>query len=177
MLLAYQQFIQNPDIQSIKNSKNKLFDLAIVDGIVNDFSLPLVEYLNIPFILYDPGPGINWNLALKDVAMDYASIPPMFGDYTNPMTLIQRMTNLMLNEAFLIVRRHYLLRSLDNVIRNDFPNARSISEIEKKAELVFANVDPVTSWLRAYPPSFIPVRALHVRAAQSIPEVCLSIDS
>lgn len=172
MLVAYDTFIQNKDIQNIKMSKDS-FDLAIVDGIVNDFTLPLVDHLGIPFIFFDPGPGTIWNLAMKGVSLDYASIPPILGDHGNPMTFFQRMTNMVVNEALLVIRHYYLLSTFDKLVSKDFPNARPISVIERDAELILANIHPITSWLRSYPPSFIPVGAMHVRPPQPMPEVCL----
>ena len=38
-------------------------DLVIVDAIFNDFTLPIIDHLKVPFIFYSPGSGPLWTLA------------------------------------------------------------------------------------------------------------------
>lgn len=169
MTTAYVRFMANKRIQEIKQTKN--YDIVIVDAIVHDFCLPLVDHMGIPFIFFDPGPGTAWNLEAKDVSRNYASIPPLFGSFSSHMTFFERIKNLILNEVFLQMRKSYLLPVLDKVAKKDFPEARPISEIERNAELCFANIHAASSWQRSLPPTFIPVGAMHVRPANPLPEV------
>ncbi len=53
---AYDKFMTNKEVQEIQ--RNKIYDIVIVDGICNDFVLPLVDHLGIPFIFFDPGTNI-----------------------------------------------------------------------------------------------------------------------
>ncbi len=110
-------------------------------------------------------------MVAKDVDREYASIPPYFGGYKSQMTFFQRMTNLLLTEASLVYRRYFLLATVDKMAQQHFPNARPIAEIERDAELTFANIHPTTSWLRSLPATFIPVGAMHVRPAKPLPQV------
>jgi glucuronosyltransferase len=134
-----------------------------VDAIVNEFSLPLVDHLGILFIFFDPGPGMFWSLAAKGVSHDYASIPPLLGSYSSQMTFYERMTNFPVTDGFLVLQKFYLLAALDQLAKKDFPAARPISEMERNAELNFANIHPASSWTRLLPPTLIPVPAMHVR--------------
>ncbi len=169
MSVAYGRFMENEDIQEIKRNKN--FDMVIVDAIVNDFTFPLVDHLGIPFIFFDPGPGTTWNLAAKDVERQYASIPSYFGTHGSNMTFFQRLSNFVMTEVFLVVRKYYLLGTFDALAKKDFPNARPIAEIERDAQLIFANIHSTTSYMRPLPPTFIPVGAMHVRPAKPLPQV------
>ncbi|XP_059353346.1 UDP-glucosyltransferase 2-like [Daphnia carinata] len=168
MTPAYGSFMANKEIQEIK--RNKDYDIVIMDAIVNDFAFPLIDHLGKPFIFFDPGPGTSWNWAAKGASHEYASIPPLFGTFSSPMTFAQRMTNAVLTEALLIVRKFYLLSTLDNLAKKDFPLARPIAEIEKRSELCFINLHPASSWPRSLPPTYVPVPAMHVRPIEPLPE-------
>ena len=166
---AYGRFMANEDIQAIK--RNKDYDIAIVDEIVNDFTFPLVDHLGIPFIFFDPGPGTVWSMAAKDVDRQYASIPPLFGAADSQMTFFQRMANLLMTETTLAIRRYFLISAFDKLAEKDFPNARPCAEIERDAQLTFVNIHPTTSYMRPLPATFIPVGAMHVRPANPLPQV------
>lgn len=176
MTTAYKRFVANKEIQEIIQKKN--YDIAIVDAIINDFCFPLVDHLGIPLILFDPGPGTIWNLAAKGVTQDYARIPPLIGTFSSQMTFFERVQNVVLNEGFLLFRKWYLLPVLDQLAKLDFPTARPITEIERNAEICFANIHPASSWTRSLPPTFIPVGAMHVRPAKPLPQVsyCHSLE-
>lgn len=60
---------------------------------------------------------------------------------------------------------------LDQVIRKDFPDARSIEQIERDAKLCLTNIHPVTAWVRSLPPNVIAVGAMHVRPPKPLPDV------
>ena len=167
--LAYDIFFANEKIQRIKQEKN--FDIIILDGICNDFIFPLIEHLGVPFITADPGCGTPWNLAAQDISQDYATIPLQFSGFEPPMSFIQRVANVIFTETILIFRRYYLLAALDKLAKKDFPNASPISQIERKADLLFANIHPATCPLRSLPPKLIPLGAMHVRPAKPLPQV------
>lgn len=171
MTSAYESFMANKEIQEIKHNKD--YDIVIMDAIVNDFAYPLVDHLGKPFIFFDPGPGTPWNWAAKGASHEYASIPPLIGTFSSPMTFTQRMTNAVFTEALLVVRKFYLLSTLDNLAKKDFPLARPIAEIEKRSEICFINLHPASSWPRSLPPTFVPVPAMHVRPIEPLPEVRL----
>lgn len=169
MAAAYERFIVNKDIQEIKRSKN--YDAVIIDGIINDFAFPLIDHLGVPFFIFDPGCGTNWNLEALGATMAYAYIPPLLGNFGSPMTFFQRMYNAVVSEGLLTVRRLYLLSNLDKMVKKDFPNARPIAEIEKDAQLFFINEHHTTCGLRPLPPTAISVPAMHTRPAKPLPEV------
>lgn len=170
MILAYDSFMANQDIKEIKQNKN--FDLVIVDGIANDFIFPLVDHIGAPFIIYDPGSGAIWNLASKDVSREYALVPPSLGGYGSHMSFFQRMTNMFVCEFRIAARKYFLLPTLDELVKKDFPNARPIAEIERDAQLCFVNAHPTTTWLRTLPATIIPIGASHTRPAKPLPKAC-----
>lgn len=97
--LAYNIFFANEKIQKIKQEKN--FDIIIFDGICNDFILPLVEHLGVPFISVDPGCGTPWNLAAQDISQEYATVPMQFTGFETLMSYSQRAANFIFTETLL----------------------------------------------------------------------------
>lgn len=167
--VAYRLFMANDNVKEFMNKRE--VDLVIVDGIVNEFTLPFVDYLQVPFVAFDPGSGTPWNGWSQGVSKDYAFIPPGLGDFGTHMTFFQRLTNMIGTELVTLIRKYYVLSALDRLAREDFPNARPIAEIEKSAALCFVNTHPTTFWNRNLPATLIPTSAMHVRPAQSLPKV------
>lgn len=167
--LAYHVLMNNTQFKEIFASKS--VDLIIVDAILQDFCLPLVDHLQVPFVYYSPSTGASFTLSAMGVAQEYANVPTMFGVYNDKMTFFQRMENMLASEIILQLRKIILLRMLDQVIRKDFPDARSIEQIERDAKLCLTNIHPVTAWVRSLPPNVIAVGAMHVRPPKPLPDV------
>lgn len=167
--IGYQYLMANKDIQEI--IKNKDVDLVIVDAILNEFTLPLVDHLGVPFIFHSASTGPPWSLAIFDVPNAYATVPSLGSEFKSDMTFMERVINMAMDEIFLIIRKRIILRMLDDLARPDFPNARPIAEIERSAQLCLASHHSTTAWPRSLPPTFIPIGALHVRPAKPLPNV------
>jgi len=167
--IAYHVLMNNTEFKEIFASKN--VDLVIVDAILQDFCLPLVDHLQVPYIYYSPSTGASFTLSAMGVAQEYANVPTMFGIYNDKMTFFQRMENMLASEIILQVRKIILLRMLDQVIRKDLPNARPIEHIERDAKLCLANIHPATAWVRSLPPNVVALAPTHVRPPEKLPDV------
>ena len=75
------------------------------------------------------------------------------------------------SEVFLVIRKWFLLRMLDDYVKKEFPNATPIEQFEKEAAMMFSNSHPATAWPRPLPPNVIPIGALHVRPGKPLPQV------
>ena len=167
--VGYEILMKNTEIQEILRTKE--VDLVVVDAIMNEFTLPLIDHLGVPFIFHSASTGPPWTLAAFDVAQDYASVPSMASDYKSRMTFMERFLNLVMTEIFLSIRKIFSLRMLDSIARKDFPNSRPIEEIERNAELCLASSHPATAWPRSLPPTFVPIGAFHVGLPKPLPKV------
>ena len=102
---------------------------------------------------------------------EHATVPSPGLGCTNKMTFLERVLNTLGTEVFLLLRKLFLIRMLDDLARKDFPDGRSINEIERDAAICLANIDFATSWTRTLPKTIIPVGAMHVRPAKPLPKV------
>lgn len=168
MKSGYELLMSNKEFRKILDSRD--VDLVIVDAILNDFVLPVVEHLNVPYIFYCSASGVPWVMDAVNVPHQYASVPGGLGDNGSQMTFIERMGNLISIEMFLLVRKIFWLDILDDKIRKDFPNSRSVSEIERDSQLCIINSHPATAWARPLPQNMVPIPALHTRPAKPLPQ-------
>jgi len=155
----FQTFIQAGDI-----------DLFIVDAL-SDFTLISLDRFKVPIVLHSSCTGLATTLKPMGVSMDYASIPTALTEFDDQMSFGQRLMNTIQSEVLTLFMDSFLLRSVENRIRIDYPDSRSISEIKKDISLLIINSHPVTDWPRSLPPSVVALGALHTRPAKTLPEV------
>lgn len=168
---GYNQLMNNKEFKEILQSRET--DLIIVDAILNEFTLPIIDHFNVPFIFYCPAASVPWVVNAMSIPPEYAYVPGGINDNDSRMTFVQRMGNMLSSEVFLWLRQIFLLNMLDDFARKDFPNSRSVAVIERDADLCFINSHPATAWARPLPMNVIPLGATHVRPANTLPEVSL----
>ena len=172
-IFGYDYLMASQEFRNIIQSKN--VDLVIVDAILNDCTLPIIDSLNVPFIYHSSASIISFTMAAMGVPMDYASLPAGMPGYTDQMSFIQRLLNMVSSEIYLTIRQNSILRAVDEHVRKDYPDARPISVIERDAALCIVNHHPATAWARPFPPNVLPIGALHVRPAQPLSKVQISV--
>ena len=169
MTIGYQQFVRNEEIQEIIQSRD--VDLVIVDAILNDFVLQIVDHLNVPYIFYSSAASVPWVMNAISAPLEYATVPDGLGDSGSEMTFMERLSNMLSSELFLLVRKIFWLHVLDEIAIHDFPNTRTIAEIERDSQLCILNSHPATAWTRPLPQNVIPIPALHTRPTKPLPQV------
>jgi glucuronosyltransferase len=104
-------------------------------------------------------------------SQEYSSAPSPALEFTSQMSFFQRALNAIGTEIFLLLRKMFIVQMMDDLARKEYPNARSISEIERDAALCLANIDFATARVRTLPRTIIPVGAMHVRPSKPLPKV------
>ena len=146
-------------------------DLVIIDDSFNEYCLPIVEKLGVPFIFYSASTGYPSTWASMGASQELATIPNRFSGFDNEMDFYQRLQNAVTVSVVQLIRNWYTIPAMDRHISADFPNTRSILDIERDASLFFISSKSATSWTRPLPPTVIPLGPLHVRAAVALPSV------
>lgn len=169
MQAGYDNLMKNKEFRKIFESR--AVDLVIVDAILNEFTLPIIDHLKVPYIFYCTTTGAPWVMDMFNIPHEYATVPSGVGDEESNMSFMERLINMLSTESFKILRKIFLINMMDNYVKKEFPNSRAITEIERDAELCFINSHPATAWTRTLPPHVIPLGALHVRPAKPLPNV------
>lgn len=167
--VGYGLFMANEEVKEI--IRTRPVDLIILDGIVNEATLPLVDFLKVPYILYSPASSPPWILNAMGAYKEYSVIPSIGLSFKARMTFFQRFMNAFLTEVFLLARKLFVLDLVDELAKKDFPNSRSAAEVERGAELCLVNIDRVTGRARSLPPTMIPVGAMQCGPPKPLPEV------
>jgi len=147
----------------------KLVDVVIVDDSFNEYCLPVIESLSVPFIFYSASTGYPSTWASMGASQELATVPNRFSGFDNQMDFWERLTNTATVTLIQLVRNWYTIPAIDRHVRKDLPNSRSILDIEKDASLFFISSKSATSWTRPLPPKVVPLGPLHVRPALPLP--------
>ena len=154
---------------------NLQVDVVIVDDSFNEYCLPVIESLSVPFIFYSASTGYPSTWASMGASQELATVPNRFSGFDNQMDFWERLTNTATVTLIQLVRNWYTIPAIDRHVRKDLPNSRSILDIEKDASLFFISSKSATSWTRPLPPKVVPLGPLHVRPALPLPSVGLLI--
>ena len=170
---GYDILMANKEFRKIVDERS--VDLVIVDSVANDFVLPIVDSLKVPYVIYSPASALTSTLDGMGIPMEYASVPAGILDFTSDMNFFQRLVNVVATESFSALSSLYLDRIVDEHVKKDFPQARPLAEIKRDASLCLINHPWVTAYPRPLPPGVVPIGPLHVRPAKQLPQVILII--
>ena len=175
MTLGYDNLMRNQEFREIVQHRE--VDLVIVDSILNDFALPIIDVLKVPYVFFAPTSNVPWTVAAMGTSSDFASVPGSLTDFDDEMSFFQRVTNFMFIQSLLTARQYILLPAMDRYIRKDFPSARPIADIERDFSLCILNSYPTTAWPRPLPPTVIPIGPTHIKPPKPLPEVITDLFS
>ncbi|KAF2885914.1 hypothetical protein ILUMI_20259, partial [Ignelater luminosus] len=98
----------------------------------------------------------------------YTSYNPHYNtQFTNKMSLSERIINFVLTYAEILYRYYIYLPREDALIKTNFKN---YEDLEKHISLLLCNTDPILDYPVALPPNIIPVGGLHARPPSKLPE-------
>ena len=164
--------MDNEQFQQITRDRD--VDLFVIDCLGNDFILPVIDQLKVPFVLYSPVSVTVVTNEMFDIPAEYASIPSILLDYDTNMNFFQRVANVISSEMMAAARSFLMQPIVDAIVQERHPGVRSLAEIGREASLCLMNHHPTTAHPRPLPPNVIPIGPLHVRPAQPLVPVSLS---
>lgn len=146
-------------------------DLFVVDAFGNEYAYPVIELTGVPFVTHLSASPIPMLLTALGGPGEYASVPSTFTDFTDDMSFFQRLQNVLGCHMFQLIRDVYWVPQMDEVVKEEFPQAKSINEVVGSVALSIANSHTTTTFPRSLPPTVIPIGALHTRPARELPQV------
>ena len=152
-------------------------DLFIVDAFGNEYVYPVIDLIGVPYVTHLSASPIPMLLTALGGPGEYASVPATFTDFTDNMSFFQRMQNFLLCQVFQLIRDLYWVPLMDGIVKEEFPQAKSINEVLSSVSLAIANSHPTTTFPRSLPPTVIPIGALHTRPARELPQVFITLSS
>lgn len=164
---AYEKLMRNQKFRQLQ--RDEKFDLIVADVIFNEFSLPIIDSWQVPIVGVSPTHGHALNTLGSP--RQIASFPSLWTDYNDQMSYSQRFIHTIGTIVALLTRDLFILNPLNSKIRKDFPEMRTIQEIEKDISLCLINSNPSYSWPRPFPPYIIEVNAMYIEHRKPLSSV------
>ena len=165
---SYEILMQNEAFLTILKERN--VDLIIFNGLFNEFSFKICDHLKVPCVIHGSGSGVI-SMGSMGASMDYATVPSFTSDFNDKMSFFQRMANMAITEVSIRLYELSIVGMIEEITKKDFPDSRSIAELQKETSLAIINSHPTTTYPRSLPPTVIAIGALHTRPAKPLPQV------
>ena len=156
-------------------SSREHFDLIVIEAFMNECMLPLVAHFNAPFIYMSGLPPLPWILDSTCSPMSFQQFPALATDFTEEMTLPQRIVNVFLNVMVVYYRNWFVLPRVDQVasdawINSSIPLPR-IKEIENDISLFITNSHPAINYQYFKSALIVEAGGLHLVPPEPLPQV------
>lgn len=168
--VGYESMMKNVEFKQIL--KDRQMDLVIHDGLFSEYCRVISHHLKVPFIEHSSSAFANTiDLSYMGATRDYASVPAVMSGFDDKMTFFQRMSSMFQTELGELLYKIFILRSIDQMVLRDFPDAPWVEELGEDTSLIIINSHPVIAWPRSLPPTVVSIGALHTRPAKPLPKV------
>jgi glucuronosyltransferase len=164
------------DTRVIDLINNHQFDLVIISEANPFVGYALAWHFEAPFILMSPNTLIPGRAESLGDDEHYSYYPVFSTDYSDKMTLPQRIHNFAIGKVFEWIHsigRGSEIRSIAQ--QKALPNCPSLDEIVKNISLVFTYTHPTFTYPVALAPKIIEIGGLHCRPAKPLTAVILFI--
>ncbi|KAF4517413.1 UDP-glycosyltransferase-20 [Ephemera danica] len=146
------------------------FDLLIMESFGFECMFGFVSHFNLPTVAVSAHGHTPWNCKQMNVPEETAVLPLEPFPYSTPMTLLQRLQNLLLT-LYMKIRRHVeYLPKHEAIAREVFgPEMPAFNELEQNFDVFLVNSVPVLDPPRPLPPAVIEVGYLHCKPGNPLP--------
>ena len=151
---------------------NLQFDLVMISEANPFVGYAMAWHFKAPFIMLSPNVLFPGRASSLGDSEQYSYAPFLFTRFSDKMTLIQRMTNMLASKAFDYVHNRMHEPTIRSIIQNKvIPDCPPLYDVEKNISLVFTNTHPSFTYPRTLPPQVIEVGGIHCRPANPLPTV------
>ena len=151
---------------------NDQFDLVMISEANPFVGYPLAWHFKAPIIMLSPNvlfPGRATSLGDGE---HHSYAPFFFTRFSDRMTFIQRMTNMLAATAFDWVHTRMHEPAIRSLVQSQgIPDCPPLYDMEDDIALVFTNTHPSFTYPRALPPQVIELGGIHCRPAKPLPQV------
>ena len=151
---------------------NLQFDLVMISEACPLIGFAMAWHFKAPFIMLSPNVLFPGRASSLGDSEQYSYAPFLFTRFSDKMTLIQRMINMLSATAFDWVHTRMHEPTIRSIIQDKvIPDCPPLYDVEKNISLVFTNTHPSFTYPRTLPPQVIEVGGIHCRPANPLPTV------
>ncbi len=169
---SYQQIQNCRPIVNLLNSSHK-YDLLITESFNNDFYLFFGHKLKIPVIAFRANIPQPWMMEWTGLPLNPSYIPFLMASYHPKMKFVERLMNSLLYLYSILEYKFSSDNVYDGMASKFFgPSIPSLSEIRKNTSMLFLYANMIVNFPIPSVPNVLQVGGLHIKKADSLPEVC-----
>lgn len=156
-------------------ASREYFDLIVIEAFMNDCMLPLVAHFKAPFIYMSGLPPLPWILDSTCSPMSFQQFPALSTDFTEEMSLPQRIVNVFLNVMVIYYRNWFILPRVDQAAAEVWTNTSvhlpRVKDIENQISLFITNSHPVINYQYFKSALIVEAGGLHLVPPNPLPLV------
>ncbi|GAB6026700.1 hypothetical protein CHUAL_013210 [Chamberlinius hualienensis] len=146
------------------------YDIVIVDGVFNDFSLVFAHHMGVPNIIFSTSGYFYhhvWNL---NIPHPISYIPTAFSDISEPMNFADRLRSSFSNLVFVFLINNIFLPNNDVVIRKYLPDSPPLIDLIKNVSFIFTHTHPAFNFRVPSMPYTAEVGGLNCKPTKPLPK-------
>ncbi|CAG9830651.1 unnamed protein product [Diabrotica balteata] len=149
---------------------NQRFDAIVIEQFCNDAIKGLGWYYDAPVILFSPIGANFWvnNLVGNPNPLSY--VPDLHLDYSENMTLLQRVKNTLMTLVRILNQQIYYFPAQREILAQAFPGSPSLEELMANVSLILLNSHESTNQPVPLVPNMINIGGMHISPGKGLPQ-------
>ncbi|XP_026736025.1 UDP-glucuronosyltransferase 2B31-like [Trichoplusia ni] len=160
--------LKDENVKRIIHDKEQQFDLLILEACVRP-ALGYSHRFKAPVILMSSLGGLPYNFETIGIPVHPIHYPSIPRRRINNVSLLEKISELYVYYKNELLVRGY--RSIEHeMLKKHFgPDTPPITELNKNADMLFLNINPVFEGIRPVPPNIIYMGGLHQNPSKDLP--------
>lgn len=154
----------------LENPARFQYDVLVIDGVFNDFLLPIAHHLKIPVVVASPGSLLAPLAMALNIPTPFSYIDSGILLVQGPMTFTERIQSSFINLMMMHQRYANAFPTFDRIIHETLPNAPRTVDLERNISFVMTNTHPAMHHSRPTMPYYKEVGCLHCTPAKPLPK-------
>ncbi|XP_047098332.1 UDP-glucosyltransferase 2-like [Schistocerca piceifrons] len=167
------RLMDNPGVRDLIDSRQRTYDLLIMEGFFHDCFLAFSHKYRAPTVLTCTfGGGSSWDNHPMGNPYPLAYLPEAGLAYSSSMSLFQKTYNALFSLAINLHRVLVYFPVMDEMVREHFgdPSMPPLVELQRNASLLLVNNHFSFDYPRPLAPNTVQVAGMHIRPPKALPK-------
>ncbi|XP_046980835.1 UDP-glucosyltransferase 2-like [Schistocerca americana] len=167
------RLMDNPGVRDLIDSRQRTYDLLIMEGFFHDCFLAFSHKYRAPTVLTCTfGGGSSWDNHPMGNPYPLAYLPEAGLAYSSSMSLFQKTYNALFSLAINLHRVLVYFPVMDEMVREHFgdPSMPPLAELQSNASLLLINNHFSFDYPRPLAPNTVQVAGMHIRPPKALPK-------
>lgn len=123
-------------------TKKPKYDVVVIDGVMNDFSLAFGHHLKVPNIIFSTTVIFYQHAWFLNIPYPLSYVPSMGSDFLEPMGFVDRALSAYGNFFLLFMMKYFANPNGDIVVKQHLPNTPSSNDLVRNVSFVLSHTHP-----------------------------------